>query len=112
MTHTYIIHGMTCNGCRGHVEEILSKVENVSKASVNLEKGEAVIEMEKHIPLEVFQKALEDDGGRYSISEKESPRHSGEEPENESPLRGLGDWHTYKIHGMTCNGCRSHVRRL
>lgn len=68
MTHIYIIHGMTCNGCRGHVEKTLSEIEGVSKASVNLEKAEAVIEMEKHIPLKVFEKALEDDGGRYSIS--------------------------------------------
>jgi len=68
MTHTYKIHGMTCNGCRGHVENTLSEIEGVSKASVNLEKAEAVIEMEKHISLNVFEKALEDDGGRYSIS--------------------------------------------
>lgn len=59
---------MTCNGCRGHVEQTLSKVEGVTNASVNLEKAEAVIEMEKHIPLKIFEKALEDDGGRYSIS--------------------------------------------
>jgi Cu2+-exporting ATPase len=59
---------MTCNGCRGHVENTLSEIEGVSKASVNLEKAEAVIEMEKHISLNVFEKALEDDGGRYSIS--------------------------------------------
>jgi Cu2+-exporting ATPase len=59
---------MTCNGCRGHVEKTLSEIEGVSKASVNLEKAEAVIEMEKHISLNVFEKALEDDGGRYSIS--------------------------------------------
>ncbi|MGB3344005.1 MAG: heavy metal translocating P-type ATPase [Aequorivita sp.] len=68
MTHTYKIHGMTCNGCRSHVEQTLNEIENVTKASVNLEKGEAIVEMEKHIPLDVFQKALEDDGGRYSIS--------------------------------------------
>ncbi len=68
MKHTYKIYGMTCNGCRGHVEKTLSEVEGVSKASVNLERAEASIEMEKHIPLKVFQKALEDDGGRYSIS--------------------------------------------
>lgn len=68
MTHTYKIHGMTCNGCRGHVEMTLSEIEGVSKASVNLKKAEAVIEMEKHIPLKVFEKALEDEGGRYSIS--------------------------------------------
>ncbi len=68
MTHTYKIHGMTCNGCRSHVEKTLSEIEGVSKASVNLEKAEAVIEMETHIPLKVFEKALEDDGGSYTIS--------------------------------------------
>ena len=67
MKHTYHIHGMTCNGCRGHVEETLSKVTGVSNASVALEKAEATIEMEKHIPLEKFQVALKNDGGRYSI---------------------------------------------
>ena len=68
MKHTYKIQGMTCNGCRNHVENTLNKVEGVSKALVNLEKGEAVIEMDKHIPLPVFEKALKEDGGSYSIS--------------------------------------------
>ena len=58
---------MTCNGCRSHVEQILNKIDNVSNALVNLEKSESIIEMDSHIPLEVFQKALKDDGGRYSI---------------------------------------------
>ena len=40
---------MTCNGCRSHVEEALSKVKGVSKATVDLKKAEATIEMEKHI---------------------------------------------------------------
>ena len=55
MTHTYHIQGMTCNGCRSHVEETLSKVDSVSLVAVNLEKGEATIEMESHIPIETFQ---------------------------------------------------------
>jgi Cu+-exporting ATPase len=67
MKHTYHIHGMTCNGCRSHVEKTLSEVDGVSNASVNLEKEEAIIEMESHIPIETFQKALQDDGGSYSI---------------------------------------------
>src|SRR5690554_1670189 len=67
MTHTYHIHGMTCNGCRTHVEETLSKVKGVSKATVDLEKAEAIIEMASHIPLETFQEALKNDGDRYSI---------------------------------------------
>ncbi|UMB52438.1 cadmium-translocating P-type ATPase [Lutibacter sp. A64] len=67
MKHTFHIHGMTCNGCRSHVEETLSKVKGVSKATVDLEKAEATIEMESHIPLKTFQEALKNDGGRYSI---------------------------------------------
>ncbi|MFT7082031.1 MAG: Cu2+-exporting ATPase [Nonlabens sp.] len=58
---------MTCNGCRSHVEQTLSKVDAVIHISVNLEKAEAAIEMESHIPIETFQKALQDDGGSYSI---------------------------------------------
>jgi Cu+-exporting ATPase len=67
MKHTFHIHGMTCNGCRSHVEQTLSKVDAVIHISVNLEKAEAAIEMESHIPIETFQKALQDDGGSYSI---------------------------------------------
>ena len=84
MKHTYHIHGMTCNGCRGHVEDTLSKVKGVSKASVDLEKAEATIEMESHIPIEKFQEALKHDGGRYSIHKpgehqdiKEVPKGKG-----------------------------------
>ncbi len=67
MTHTYKITGMTCNGCRSHVEKTLSEVAGVSKATVDLEKAEATIEMESHIPIETFQKAMTDDGDSYSI---------------------------------------------
>ena len=67
MKHTYHIHGMTCNGCRSHVEKTLNSVPGVSKATVDLEKAEATIESEKHIPIEKFQEALKNDGGGYSI---------------------------------------------
>jgi len=85
MKHTYHIHGMTCDGCRNHVEETLTKVKGVTKVKVDLEKAEASIEMKQHIPLEQFQKALENDGGRYSIhkpgshpvAQKEKPKNKG-----------------------------------
>ena len=67
MKHTYHIHGMSCNGCRNHVEGTLSKVDGVTEVEVNLEKAEAVIEMEEHIPIKKFEEALEKDGGGYSI---------------------------------------------
>lgn len=68
MKHTYEIQGMTCDGCRTHVEEALSKVEGVSSVIVNLKKADAVIEMKSHIPLEKLQDALKNSGGNYSIS--------------------------------------------
>lgn len=67
MKHTFHINGMTCNGCRMHVEQTLSKMEGVSSASVNLEKAEATIEMDAHIETATFQKALPKN---YTISDK------------------------------------------
>lgn len=84
MKHTYHIHGMTCNGCRSHVEETLSKVKGVSNASVNLEKAEATIEMESHIPIETFQGALKNEGGKYSIHNPGEHQHH-EEKKLEKP---------------------------
>ena len=55
MTHTYSVYGMSCNNCRAHVEEALKKVNGVTGVSVDLQKAEAEISMETHIPLEKFQ---------------------------------------------------------
>ncbi|WP_166387699.1 heavy metal translocating P-type ATPase [Polaribacter sp. 11A2H] len=93
MKHTYHIHGMTCNGCRGHVEETLSKVKGVSKATVNLEKAEATIEMDSHISLKTFQEALKKDGGRYSIH-KPGEHHHIKEVKKELPKgKGTGTFY-------------------
>src|SRR5690554_2108734 len=89
MTHTYSIEGMTCNGCRSHVEKILSEVEGVSKATVDLEKKEAIIEMENHISIEKFQKALKDDGGSYSIYNVGEQPHISEIEKEKLP-KGVG----------------------
>lgn len=67
MKHTYQISGMTCDGCRNHVQKTLSEIQRVTNVEVNLKEKSASIEMEKHIPLELFKTALEKDGGKYSI---------------------------------------------
>lgn len=67
MKHTYHISGMTCDGCRAHVEKVLSKVPGVSGVSIDLKKAEAIIEMEYHLPLDNLKDALIKDGGRYKI---------------------------------------------
>ena len=38
MKHIYNIEGMTCQGCRHHVEEALSNVSGVAKVEVDLDK--------------------------------------------------------------------------
>ena len=55
LEHTYQIEGMTCNGCRNSVEESLNQVEGVHRATVDLEKAEAVIKMASHIPIQTLQ---------------------------------------------------------
>jgi Cu+-exporting ATPase len=93
MKHTYHIHGMTCNGCRSHVEQTLSNVDGVTNASVTLEKAEATIEMESHIPIETFQKALQDDGGAYSIHNL-GAHHNAIETKKEIPEgKGTGTFY-------------------
>ena len=67
MKHTYQIQGMTCNGCRSHVEKALNAIQGVDHAYVDLKKEAATIEMSQHLRIETFQEALKNDGGRYSI---------------------------------------------
>ena len=107
MKHTYHIHGMTCNGCRNHVEDILSKVEGVSNASVNLQHSEAIIEMENHIPIEKFQEALKNDGGNYSIhqeGEKPSTKEKDNKQSNKSASKGSGGFYC----PMHCEGDKTY----
>ena len=104
MKHTYHIHGMTCNGCRNHVEQTLSKVEGVMGVSVDLEKEEAFIEMDSHIPIETFQKAMQDDGGAYSIH-KLVEHHKTKETKKEK-LKGKGTGTFYCP--MHCEGDKTY----
>lgn len=105
MKHTYHIHGMTCNGCRKHVEETLSKVQGVSKVAVDLEKAEATIEMEKHIHLETFQEALKNDGGRYSIHNLGEHHHHSEPKQHDKPKgKGTGVFYC----PMRCEGDKTY----
>lgn len=67
MKHTYNITGMTCNSCKASVEKHLSAIDNVSEVSVNLEKGEAKVTMNKHIETETLKNALPE---KYTLSEK------------------------------------------
>ncbi|PVX51089.1 Cu2+-exporting ATPase [Balneicella halophila] len=104
MKHTYHIHGMSCNGCRSHVEEILSKVEGVTSVNVNLEKAEASIEMNSHIPIETFQNALEKDGSNYSIHKPGEMHHSKNNKKKQPKGKGTGTFYC----PMHCEGDKTY----
>ena len=77
MKQSYHIQGMTCNGCRSHVEQTLTKVSGASQVSVNLEKAEAIIELSTPVSVKKFQEALNKDGDRYKIFSSENGASQG-----------------------------------
>ena len=67
MKHTYKVTGMTCGGCKASVEKYLSEIKEVTSVTVDLEKGEAEVQMNTHVSAETLQKALPE---KYTITEK------------------------------------------
>jgi copper chaperone CopZ len=65
MKHTYKIEGMTCNNCKASVEKYLNELPNISHVSIDLEKGEAEVTMDRHLASDVLQNALPE---KYTVS--------------------------------------------
>lgn len=65
MKHTYKISGMTCGGCKSHVEKTLKSHESIKEVKIDLESGEADIEFDKHVNFEELKKLFE--GSNYMI---------------------------------------------
>ena len=59
---TIKINGMACNHCKMTVEKVLSAIDGVEKAEVNLENKEAVVVLSKEIKNDVFKTVIEDAG--------------------------------------------------
>ena len=70
MTHEYAVKGMTCSNCQAKVQSLLSKVPGVKNVEVDVSRGEATIDMEKHIPIQDLKSALKP-YSQYSIEEKD-----------------------------------------
>ncbi|WP_350290004.1 heavy-metal-associated domain-containing protein [uncultured Croceitalea sp.] len=67
MRNSYKIKGMTCQGCVTSVKENLLGINGVEAVEVDLQKGEAEIEMGAPISISAFKSALPE---KYSIEEK------------------------------------------
>jgi len=96
---------MSCNGCRSHVEGILSKVKGVSRATVDLATKKATVEMVTHIPFEKLQEAFASDGGNYSIHQAEV--HTLLEVKNQD-TKSAGDGKFYCP--MHCEGDKTYSK--
>ena len=82
MTHTYSITGMSCTGCQATVQKLFSNVPGIKNVSVDLQKAEATMDMENHIPITQLQSALQDHP-KYHLVEKQNSHngHSHTHPE-------------------------------
>jgi copper chaperone CopZ len=85
MTHYYSITGMTCTSCQLKVQNLLSQVPGVKNISIDLAKGEATVEMDKHISTDIFKNTLKD-YPKYQLSEKHDPIPTVEAGETRSWL--------------------------
>lgn len=65
---------MTCGGCQAKVQALLSKVAGIKNISIDLQKGEASIDMDKHIATEDLKAALKD-YPKYQLSEAGHQHH-------------------------------------
>ena len=97
---------MSCNGCRTHVEEALSKVKGVKKVSVDLQKNEAEIEMDTHVPLEMLQEGLKKSGGNYFVHMPGDKTHM--EMENHPPKLKPGEGTGIFYCPMHCEGEKTY----
>jgi len=106
MKHTYQITGMSCNGCKSHVTEALSEIENVQDVSVSLEEGTAEIEMSEHIEIDKLQEALTELDGNYSISLPSDHSHHDHSKEQKQSASGNGSGVFYCP--MHCEGDKTY----
>lgn len=95
---------MTCNGCKSHVGMALSDINGVIDVQVDLESGSAEIEMEKHIPISVFQEALNKIGGNYKIHLPDDKNIHNETTPKKSQGKGTGIFYC----PMHCEGDKTY----
>lgn len=90
MTHTYQISGMHCGSCILKVKNELLKVDDITEANIQLTTPQAIISMQKHIPVSLLQEAVAK-AGSFSLNKIE------EQPKSENVPGEMKSWiATYK----------------
>lgn len=98
MSKVYKVEGMTCNGCRSHVEDALQQIASVEDADVNLEKKEAKINFKHQVSLESLQEAI---GEKYQIS-----------PKKEKDKESKNEQDSFLEDASNTNGSPSKIKQL
>lgn len=93
MQITYIVEGMSCAACAASVERILSRIDGITKAEVNLVLNQVVITSNGKQDFELYAKALEKGG--FILKRKE---------ETQTIM--------LKVEGMSCAACSAAVERI
>ena len=93
-TQTFRIHGMTCASCAQRIEKVLSKLDGVSKASVNLASEELFVDFDAQLT------------GPEKI--KEAVSKIGYQAEEKDDSRTV----SIPIGGMTCASCASRIEKV
>lgn len=60
MTKTLKVEGMMCGHCEARVKKALEKLDGVTAATADHNKGTAVVTLSAEVPDEVLRKAVED----------------------------------------------------
>ncbi len=67
MIHTYKVSGMSCGGCAHNVEAILSEIDGVVSAKVDIANATAQVEMKEHIGIDFINGYFKDT--KYILTE-------------------------------------------
>jgi copper chaperone CopZ len=81
MTYSYIVEGITCNGCVAKIKSRLLSNPDISSAEVSLEGQKAIISMQRHLSLDELQNTIGHDTKykiKSDVSESSSSRASGD----------------------------------
>ncbi|WP_258541993.1 heavy metal translocating P-type ATPase [Parvicella tangerina] len=78
MKHTYKISGMTCNGCKSHVQEKFEEHQDIQEVAIDLDSGKAEVTFKKHVPIEELKQLFK--GSNYMIHAEDEEVEAKEKP--------------------------------
>ncbi|UKN00877.1 heavy metal translocating P-type ATPase [Paracrocinitomix mangrovi] len=103
MKHIYKIEGMSCQGCVSTVHDAIAQIEHITKVEVNLEKGEAIVEMDQHVDINNLQKALASTHYNIYLPE-DAPKHDHQMKMSKPKSTGTGIYYC----PMRCEGDKTY----